>query len=89
MTMQSTSTPLACAINTKLPGALNACQNKEQLWSAIRKGLRPEGLPRFDTDCWDLMMSCWHGEAIQRSLVGDVIMRLHLIMKRIGRRPLA
>ncbi len=78
-----------CAIDTKHPGAFDACQNKEQLWSVIRKVLRPERLPRFDTDCWDLMMSCWHREAIQRPLVGDVIMRLYLIMKRIGRRPLA
>ena len=77
-----------CANDTKLPGAFDACQNKEQLWTAVRKGLRPERLPRFDTDCWELMTSCWQGEPIQRPPVGDVTLRLHLIMKRIGRKPL-
>ena len=77
-----------CANDTKLPGAFDACQNKEQLWTSVRKGLRPERLPRFDTDCWELMCSCWHGESIQRPLIGDVALRLHLIMKRIGRTPL-
>ncbi|CAI8045173.1 Dual serine/threonine and tyrosine protein kinase [Geodia barretti] len=77
-----------CANDTKLPGAFDACQNKEQLWTSVRKGLRPERLPRFDTDCWELMCSCWLGESIQRPLIGDVALRLHLIMKRIGRTPL-
>lgn len=77
-----------CANDTKLPGAFDACQNKEQLWTAVRKGLRPERLPRFDTDCWELMTTCWHGDSLQRPLIGDVALRLHLIMKRIGRKPL-
>jgi receptor-interacting serine/threonine-protein kinase 5 len=77
-----------CANDTKLPGAFDACQNKEQLWTAVRKGLRPEKLPRFDTDCWELMTTCWHGDPLQRPLIGDVALRIHLIMKRIGRRPL-
>ena len=77
-----------CANDTKLPGAFDACQNKEQLWTAVRKGLRPERLPRFDTDCWELMTTCWHGDPLQRPLIGDVALRIHLIMKRIGRRPL-
>lgn len=77
-----------CANDTKLPGAFDACQNKEQLWTSVRKGLRPERLPRFDTDCWELMCACWHGESMQRPLVGDVTLRLHLIMKRIGQTPL-
>ncbi len=77
-----------CANDTKLPGAFDACSNKEQLWTAVRKGLRPERLPRFDTDCWELMTSCWCGDPLQRPLVGDVIMRLYLILKRIGRKAL-
>ncbi len=63
-------------------------RTKEQLWTAVRKGLRPERLPRFDTDCWELLTACWHGDPIQRPLVGDITMRLNLIMKRIGRKPL-
>ena len=77
-----------CSNDTKLPGAFDACQNKEQLWTAVRKGLRPERLPRFDSDCWELMTSCWHGDSLQRPLIGDIAMRLILIMKRIGRKPL-
>jgi len=77
-----------CANDTKLPGAFDACQNKEQLWTSVRKGLRPEKLLKFDTDCWELMSSCWLGDPLQRPPVGDVTLRLHLIMKRIGRKPL-
>ena len=77
-----------CANDTKLPGAFDACQNKEQLWTAVRKGLRPERLPRFDADCWELMTSCWEGDLQKRPLVGDIALRLTLIMKRIGRRPM-
>ena len=77
-----------CANDTKLPGAFDACQNKEQLWTSVRKGLRPEKLPRFDADCWELMGACWHGEKTKRPLIGDVALRLHLIMERVGRTPL-
>ena len=77
-----------CSNDTKLPGAFDACQNKEQLWTAVRKGLRPEKLPRFDADCWELMTSCWEGDIQRRPLVGDIALRITLIMKRIGRKPL-
>ena len=77
-----------CSNDTKLPGAFDACQNKEQLWQAVRKGLRPEKLPRFDSDCWELMNSCWEGDSQRRPLIGDIALRLRLIMKRIGSKPL-
>lgn len=78
-----------CSNDTKLPGAFDACQNKEQLWTAVRKGLRPERLPRFDADCWELMINCWEGDVHSRPLVGDIAHRIGQIMKRIGRRPLS
>ena len=59
------------ANDTKFPGAFDACQNKEQLWTAVRKGLRPEKLPRFNTDCWELMTTYWHGDPLQRPLIGE------------------
>ncbi len=77
-----------CSNDTKLPGAFDACQNKEQLWTAVRKGLRPERLPRFDADCWELMINCWEGDLHARPLVGDITQVICQIMKRIGRRPL-
>ena len=77
-----------CSNDTKLPGAFDACQNKEQLWTAVGKGLRPEKLPRFDPDCWELMVTCWDGDTQNRPLVGDIALRIQLIMKRIGRKAL-
>lgn len=71
-----------------MPGAFDTCQNKEQLWTAVRKGLRPERLPRFDTDCWELMSTCWEGDKERRPLIGDIALRIALIMKRIGRKAL-
>lgn len=77
-----------CANHVKLPQAFDACQNKEQLWTAVRKGLRPERLPCFEQPEWELMSACWHGEVHMRPAVGDVVQNLTTIMKRVGRKPL-
>ncbi|GBO99889.1 hypothetical protein EVAR_74265_1 [Eumeta japonica] len=61
-----------CAGNIKLPSAFEMFQNKEQLWSRVRRGLRPERLPHFTEACWRLMESCWASEPSQRALLGDV-----------------
>ncbi|CAD0206160.1 unnamed protein product [Chrysodeixis includens] len=61
-----------CAGNIKLPSAFETFQNKEQLWSKVKRGLRPERLPHFSDECWEVMESCWASEPSQRALLGHV-----------------
>ncbi|KAJ8707312.1 hypothetical protein PYW08_010564 [Mythimna loreyi] len=68
-----------CAGNIKLPSAFETFQNKEQLWSKVKRGLRPERLPHFSDDCWEVMESCWASEPSQRALLGDVQAKLERI----------
>ncbi|CAB3241382.1 unnamed protein product [Arctia plantaginis] len=68
-----------CAGNIKLPSAFDF-QNKEQLWSKVKRGRRPERLPQFSDECWDIMESCWASEPSQRALLGDIQARLERIM---------
>ncbi|KAF9415567.1 hypothetical protein HW555_006838 [Spodoptera exigua] len=68
-----------CAGNIKLPSAFETFQNKEQLWSKVKRGLRPERLPHFTDECWEVMESCWASEPSQRALLGDVQTKLEKI----------
>lgn len=68
-----------CAGNIKLPSAFETFQNKEQLWSKVKRGLRPERLPHFTDECWEVMTSCWASEPSQRALLGDVQDKLERI----------
>ncbi|XP_062594539.1 dual serine/threonine and tyrosine protein kinase-like isoform X3 [Saccostrea cucullata] len=65
-----------CAGNVKLPGAFEQCANKDQLWTNVKKGLRPEKLAVFDEECWNLMQECWNGDPMRRPLLGNVEKRL-------------
>lgn len=43
-------------------------------------GARPEKLPVFEENCWNLMQECWNGDPAKRPLLGDVEPRLMEIM---------
>ncbi|XP_022915170.1 dual serine/threonine and tyrosine protein kinase-like isoform X1 [Onthophagus taurus] len=71
-----------CAGRVELPGHFEHFMSKEQLWNSVKKGMRPECLPNFDTECWNLMEQCWAAEPCERPLLGDVQPQLEDILNR-------
>ncbi|CAK1546585.1 unnamed protein product [Leptosia nina] len=69
-----------CAGNIRLPSAFETFQNKEQLWSKVKRGLRPERLPQFSDACWEIMELCWATEPSQRALLGDIQPKIEAIL---------
>ncbi|OTF73247.1 dual specificity protein kinase-like protein [Euroglyphus maynei] len=61
-----------CAGSVELPQIFEQCHNKDHLWIAVKKGLRPEKLAIFDNECFNLMERCWIGDPSKRPLLGEV-----------------
>jgi dual serine/threonine and tyrosine protein kinase len=71
-----------CANAIKLPTNFDVCSSKDILWSAVKKGVRPERLMDFSDESWEIMSKCWDSQPLQRPYLGEVQEKLELILDR-------
>ncbi|KAF5400139.1 hypothetical protein PHET_06703 [Paragonimus heterotremus] len=68
-----------CAGRMQMPHNFEQCGDKDVLWRAVRKGMRPERLKIFSKDCWELMEQCWSRNPRKRPHSGQIMCMLEHI----------
>jgi receptor-interacting serine/threonine-protein kinase 5 len=69
-----------CSGGVQLPKNYQYCANKEELWTSVRSGRRPERLPQFDDNCWHLMQTCWQEDVAERPHIGVIATYIDKLM---------
>ncbi|KAI3388296.1 hypothetical protein SNEBB_003986 [Seison nebaliae] len=71
-----------CANQSVMPVCFDQCDTKDQLWSKVKKGLRPNRLPDFPDDAWNLMQECWVANPLKRPHLGEIRTKIEQMMKK-------
>ncbi|THD21804.1 Dual serine/threonine and tyrosine protein kinase [Fasciola hepatica] len=71
-----------CAGKVQMPRNFEQCGDKDGLWHAVRKGIRPERLKTFTKECWELMEQCWTRSIRKRPHSGHIVDALEQIYRK-------